>query len=421
MATTESLKAQLATTGTNGDDGQLSLYERFERQRPQIARALPAGMDPDRFLRVMLTVCRSNRTLLGCTVDSLLGALMTCAQTGLEPGPLGHSWIVPYFNRSAGVYEAQWQLGYTGIQELARRSGRIANIEARPVYEADDFDFRHGSDPFLRHRPALVDDRGDRVAFYAYVETLVGRDQFRVMTAAEVDAIRARSKTPDAGPWVTDYDAMGAKTVVRAMRNYLPLSIEMAQAFSADETVRTTLEPDDLDVIDRPPALARAERKVSDEAPPSGDGGPGASSDPGPPDSPSPAGDAAAVGGDGDGPSVPSLGSSPSSPAGTQPPSDPPEAGPGPPSDHSTHWVEPGSPLATWNVEQLKGFCRRHQLDTSGKKAELVARVQAHMDTSEPWEPDPEDQPDEAVFFRCGHGHEHTTAESADTCQGDDR
>jgi recombination protein RecT len=37
------------------------------------------------------------------------------------------------------------------------------------------------------------------------------------------------------GPWDTDFDAMARKTVVRQLLNYLPQSIEVQQALSADE------------------------------------------------------------------------------------------------------------------------------------------------------------------------------------------
>ena len=56
------------------------------------------------------------------------------------------------------------------------------------------------------------------------------------MTKAEVDAIRNRSKSKDRGPWVTDYEAMALKTVIRRSFRYLPVSVEAQSAAAADET-----------------------------------------------------------------------------------------------------------------------------------------------------------------------------------------
>jgi recombination protein RecT len=56
------------------------------------------------------------------------------------------------------------------------------------------------------------------------------------MTKAEVDAHRKRSAAKDSGPWVTDYDAMGKKTVIRVLCSQIPLNAEAQQAIAADET-----------------------------------------------------------------------------------------------------------------------------------------------------------------------------------------
>lgn len=241
----DTIKAELAKRDTNGEP---TVFDLIERQTPEIRRALPAHMSADRLARIALTLVRKTPLLASCTAPSLLGALMTAAQVGLEPGPLGHCWLIPRWNKKLQAYECHWEIGYTGVQELARRSGLIGSIEARPVFEADAFDFEHGSAPFLRHKPSLSAERGNRVAFYAYVEVLNGRDVFRVMPLHEVERIRDEYGGGGAtGPWVTDFDAMAAKTVVRAMRNYLPQSPLMAQAFNVDGTVRHELSPDALD------------------------------------------------------------------------------------------------------------------------------------------------------------------------------
>ena len=58
----------------------------------------------------------------------------------------------------------------------------------------------------------------------------------RSLARAEVDGIRARSKASGNGPWVSDYEAMAKKTVIRRVFPYLPVSVNAAQAVGADES-----------------------------------------------------------------------------------------------------------------------------------------------------------------------------------------
>jgi recombination protein RecT len=216
-----------------------TIAELIEQQKDQIARALPSQMDPDRLARVALTV-KANPDLLKCSSASLLAALMLSAQLGLEPGPLGHCYFVPFKN------EVTFIVGYRGLIDLARRSGQITSIEAREVRPDDDFEFEYGLDGRLVHRPNL-DQRGDPVAYYGVAKFKDGGYYFLVMSKADIERHRERSKAKSNGPWVTDYDAMARKTVIRAMAPYLPVSVEAARAIAQDETVHTTWSEDMAD------------------------------------------------------------------------------------------------------------------------------------------------------------------------------
>jgi len=54
------------------------------------------------------------------------------------------------------------------------------------------------------------------------------------MTKDEVTKIRHRSKAANNGPWVTDFDEMGKKTVFRRLSKWLQLSPEYRDALDAD-------------------------------------------------------------------------------------------------------------------------------------------------------------------------------------------
>lgn len=246
-------RGRTTSTPAKPGDGPKTVYDLLEQQKGEIARALPQHMTADRFARIVLTECRRTPQLLACTPASLLGAVMLSAQLGLEPGPLGHCYLIPF--RTKGRLEVQWILGYRGMIDLARRSGRIESIVAHDVREGDEFDFEFGLDEKLRHRPALA-DRGDAIAYYALARFTGGGHAFVVLSLDDVNQYRGRSKAKDSGPWVTDYDAMAKKTCVRRLSPFLPLTVEAAHALSVDEAIRTDIGGDvleftpDAEVID---------------------------------------------------------------------------------------------------------------------------------------------------------------------------
>ena len=227
-----------AEVAQRGETGPASIHQLFEQMRPQIARALPKGMTADRLIRVALTSIKSTPRLAQCDPMSLIGAVMLSAQLGLEPGPLGHVYFVPFRNGRTGNYEVQFILGYQGIIDLAYRSGKLLSIEAREVYTNDEFEFEYGLDSKLRHVPRLDGDRGTLRAVYGIAQLKDGGRHFVVMPLSDVEKHRARSKSKDNGPWVTDFDAMARKTAIRAMKPFLPLSVEAAVAMDQDESVQ---------------------------------------------------------------------------------------------------------------------------------------------------------------------------------------
>ncbi|MFZ1363091.1 MAG: recombinase RecT [Candidatus Nanopelagicales bacterium] len=214
-----------------------TVAELIERQKDEIARALPKHMDADRIARIALTVVKQTPKLAQCNPASLLGALMTSSQLGLEPGPLGEAYLVPFGNNVTFIP------GYRGLIKLAWQSGQLEMIDAHVVYKNDDFEFQFGLDQKLHHRPTLdPEGKGIPVAVYAVAKFKNGGSAFQVMSIEDVEVIRSRSKSAHNGPWVSDWDAMAKKTVIKQLMKFLPLSPELmnvATATALDESVRT--------------------------------------------------------------------------------------------------------------------------------------------------------------------------------------
>lgn len=210
-----------------------------------IGRSLPDQRRVERFYQMVMVYAQRTPKLLECTGISILSSALICAQNGLELGPLGHAWLIPRRNKHTGRMEAQFLLGYLGEAELAMRSGEYEAVSAVEVCERDVFDYEQGFRWTIEHRPHRGEDRGAVTHVYAVAWLRGGQHHpFVVLTRAEVEQRRARSQTPDAGPWVTDWLPMARKTSVRALRPQLRLTAEAARVLEADGQVFRTLEPD---------------------------------------------------------------------------------------------------------------------------------------------------------------------------------
>jgi len=212
------------------------------------------------FLRIAFTSIQRNPVLAQCEQRSLLGAIMQAAELGLTlDSVLGHAYLVPF--KEDDVRKAQLIPGYKGLINLARRSGELVNFYAYPVWDGDIFEVELGDTPSLKHKPKLEarphgkeSDIKKRLEFvYACSHFKGASPGFDVMTIGEVERIRARSKARDNGPWVTDYEAMALKTVIRRHSKLLPMAIEFQTAVTLDETHEAGIEQNlgaliDLDI-----------------------------------------------------------------------------------------------------------------------------------------------------------------------------
>lgn len=232
MSETQGVKQELTVVQKNFN----TVRQMIDGRLSEIKSTLPKHIRPDHFLRVYINSIQRNPALLECTPISLLGALLLCAQFGLEPdGLTRQAYLIPFNNGKTGNKEVQVIVGYGGLIDMARRSGQITGVEARVVSEKDDFKYSFGLNPTLDHVPYTKGDAGKPVAFYAIGRFLGGHSQFDVMSKEDVDKIRGRSKAAGAGPWVTDYNEMAKKTVVRRLCKLLPSAVELQRIISIDE------------------------------------------------------------------------------------------------------------------------------------------------------------------------------------------
>jgi len=228
---------------------------------------LPKHLSADRFVKIAIAALTKSPDLAKCTIESLLMALAACSELGLEPNsPLGHAYLIPFENSYRDdngqwrkVMECQLIIGFKGLLSVARRSGEIASISVRAVYERDVFEVKYGDEESIHHTPFVPklarNEKGEPTGFegpenagrvaaaYMIAHLKDGSVQREVMWEADLLAIKARAKgmtrrdgTPNPkSPWTTDFAEMARKTVFRRGWKWLPQSTEMAKAVSYDQ------------------------------------------------------------------------------------------------------------------------------------------------------------------------------------------
>jgi len=233
------------TTAPDGrKDRAVVIRNAIESRTQALMDVMPDGLDPRRFIRATLTAITRNPELMACTPESLIIAVFEAAEIGMVPtGSLNRAWLVPQRTNVAPKgapkrYEvhAELRIGYQGLADLMRQSGRVTSIESRAVFGGDTFLVGYGTDPQITHVPAFGDVEPDKMTHvYAVAVLPNGQRVFEVMTRSQIDGIRARAPGSNNGPWVTDYIQMARKTVVRRLANSMPLTPQAQAAIERDD------------------------------------------------------------------------------------------------------------------------------------------------------------------------------------------
>lgn len=249
----------------------------------QFAMALPKSISKERFGRVALSAMVNTPMLMDCAPDTILRALVQCAQLGLEPGDArGLAYLIPFKNGQRGTVDCTLIIGYRGLLQLIRNSGKIRSISAHAVHKLDEFDYQFGTNQTIKHKPKGPPVKGpeDMTHVYSVIEFQDGSFQMDVMSVDEVEAIRAMGRQNPV--WRNHYGEMARKTSLRRISKYAQLSPEAQEAIHADieeearvisatslnasERQRIALEASLEENREYAAKLAAAERKIAIQA-----------------------------------------------------------------------------------------------------------------------------------------------------------
>lgn len=193
-----------------------------------------------------LQVVNGSKHLANADPMTVLNAVFTAATLNLPiQNNLGFAYIVPYKG------QAQFQIGYKGLLQLAMNTGMYERILAIPIYEGQIVSMDKISGFKFNFE---VPDEGEPIGYYGFFKLLTGLWTQIYMTYEEMQAHGKRfSKAYTSGPWKTDFDRMACKTVIRLMfsregylstekHNSLKLALERDQSVMYGE-------PDNPEII----------------------------------------------------------------------------------------------------------------------------------------------------------------------------
>lgn len=243
------LKEQLAEQAKKSEKREVSkvmtIPDMIKAMEPEIKKALPSVITPERFTRIALSATSNNPELTQCTPISFISALLNAAQLGLEPNtPLGQAYLIPYKNK--GKLECQFQIGYKGLIDLAYRNGDMQTIQAHTVYSNDEFDFSYGLNGTLVHKPAK-ENRGEPVYFYGFFKTTNGGYSYNVMSKENMDEYAknySKAFGSSFSPWKTNYKSMAKKTVLKQALKYAPTKTDLARCLTTDMSIKNSISED---------------------------------------------------------------------------------------------------------------------------------------------------------------------------------
>jgi recombination protein RecT len=196
--------------------------------KQRIAAALPPGIDPDRFQRVVLTAIQQNPKLADGDRNQLYNQCLRAAADGLVPDGREGAFV-----EMGG--KLTWMPMVGGI--IKRLAAAQINIDAQLVYENDDFEQTLGDDAAIHHKaPKLGQPRGKEIGVYAIARLPNGMIMREVMDREMIEQVRAVSRSGNNGPWKAWWGEMARKTVIRRLAKRLPiLDPALAETIQRDD------------------------------------------------------------------------------------------------------------------------------------------------------------------------------------------
>lgn len=196
----------------------------------------------------------ANSDLIGVEPNSIFSGALISASLDLPLNKsLGFAYLIKYGQ------QAQFQLGYKGLVQLAQRSGQYKRLNVIEIYEGELISYNRLTEEL---EIDFKNKKSNEIEGYiAYFKLINGFEKTVYWSKEEVEEhARKYSKTYNFknGVWKLNFNAMAKKTVLKNMLSkWGILSIELQKAIQTDQAVinkgiddTTELTEEDLNYID---------------------------------------------------------------------------------------------------------------------------------------------------------------------------
>lgn len=200
----------------------------------------------EKFTASIISAVAVNPSLQECDGGTILSAALLGESLNLSPSPqLGHYYLVPFKNTKANKTDAQFNLGYKGLLQLAIRSGQYKKINVLSIKEGELISY----DPLDEDlKVQLIKEETERenaktIGYYAMFELVNGFRKTLYWSKEKMEAHALKYSKGYAAKkgytfWEKDFDAMAYKTMLRQLiSKWGIMSIDMQTAFINDYSV----------------------------------------------------------------------------------------------------------------------------------------------------------------------------------------
>ena len=197
------------------------------------------------FVNNITALVTNNKLLQDCEPATVMFACLkaTALKLPLDPA-LGFAHVLPYRNNKEDRTEAQFQIGYKGIVQLAIRSKQFKTINVTDVREGElkgrDRRTGHVVVEFIEDDAAR--EKAKVIGYLGYFLLLNGYEKESYWSIEELKQhglLYSQTYKKGYGVWKDNFDAMAKKTVLKLMLNKgdAPMSVDMQQAVMYDQSV----------------------------------------------------------------------------------------------------------------------------------------------------------------------------------------